>query len=221
MANHIFALVTIMLMAGVFGGLLNFYMQSQADTDSTSMPRSLIGGLAGDFVVPLVLFLVSSDLVVASQGDPSGMLIFGGFCLIAAWTSRFAMTTVTKRIQQESHLARKKADELMIELRLMQRELEPMLEMETESDDVAELVALAPEGELDVTSANVLTALGNGRYIFRSLKGLCAESGLDQHTLSKTLGIVVARDLTGKILSKKGTRWYITEKGRRYLAASI
>ena len=118
-------------------------------------------------------------------------------------------------------MARKKADELMIELRLMQRELEPMLEMETESDDVAELVALAPEDELDVTSTNVLTALGNGRYIFRSLKGLCAESGLDQHTLSKTLGIVVARDLTGKILSKKGTRWYITEKGRRYLAASI
>ena len=75
MANHIFALVTIMLMAGVFGGLLNFYMQSQADTDSTSMPRSLIGGLAGAFVVPLVLFLVSSDLVVASQGDPSGMSI--------------------------------------------------------------------------------------------------------------------------------------------------
>jgi hypothetical protein len=222
MANHIFALVTIMLMAGVFGGLLNFYMQSQADTDNTSMPRSLIGGLAGAFVVPLVLFLVSSDLVVASQGDPSGMLIFGGFCLIAAWSSRFAMTTVTKRIQQESHLARKKADELMIELRLMQRELEPMLEIETESDDEsAQLVALAPEDELDVTSTNVLTALGNGRYIFRSLKGLCAESGLDQHTLTKTLGIVVARDLTGKILSKKGTRWYITEKGRRYLAASI
>ena len=117
MANHIFALVTIMLMAGVFGGLLNFYMQSQADTDSTSMPRSLIGGLAGAFVVPLVLFLVSSDLVVASQGDPSGMLIFGGFCLIAAWTSRFAMTTVTKRIQQESHLARKKADPSMSVLR--------------------------------------------------------------------------------------------------------
>ena len=37
MANHIFALVTIMLMAGVFGGLLNFYMQSQADTDSTRL----------------------------------------------------------------------------------------------------------------------------------------------------------------------------------------
>jgi len=131
------------------------------------------------------------------------------------------MTTVTKRILQESHLAKEKADEIMVELRLLQRELEPMLDMETESDDGDEIVALAPEEELDVTTANVLTALGNGRYIFRSMKGLCNETELDEHTLAKTLGIVVARDLTGKILSKKGTRWFITQKGRKYLASSI
>lgn len=221
MANHIFALVAIMLMAGVFGGLLNYYMQAQVDADNTSMPRSLVGGLAGSFLVPLVLFLVSSELVVDSQGDPSGMLIFAGFCLIAAWASRFAMTTVTKQIIQESHLSRSRVDDMMTELRLLQRELEPLLEMETENDEVAEdIVPLPADEELDVTTANVLSALGNGRYIFRSLKGLCTETKLDEHTLSKTLSIVVARDLCGKVLSKKGTRWYITQKGRHYLAAS-
>ncbi|EAR07631.1 YEATS-associated helix-containing protein [Reinekea blandensis] len=220
MANHIFALVAIMLMAGVFGGLLNYYMQAQVDSDNTSMPRSLVGGLAASFLVPLILFLVSSDLVVESQGNPSGMLIFAGFCLIAAWASRFAMTTVTKRIMQESQHVRERTDELLTEIRLLQRELEPLLEMETESDEGNAPVVLAPEDELDVTTANVLTALGNGRYIFRSLKGLAGETDLDEHTLNKTLGIIVARDLGGKILSKKGTRWYITQKGRQHLAAS-
>ncbi len=158
--------------------------------------------------------------MIESQGDPSGMLIFAGFCLIAAWASRFAMTTVTKRIIQETHMARSRTDELMIELRLIQRELEPLLEMETESDDGAEATPLAPEEELDVTTANVLTALGNGRYIFRSLKGLCDETGLDEHTLGKTLSIIVARDLGGKILGKKGTRWFISQKGRKSLAVT-
>lgn len=221
MANHIFALVAIMLMAGVFGGLLNYYLQAQVESDSSSMPRALVGGLAGSFLVPLILFLVSSDLVIESQGDPSGMLIFGGFCLIAAWASRFAMTTVTKRIVLESQHVRKRTDELMTELRLMQRELEPLLAMETESDDGDAVLTLAPDEELDVTTANVLTALGNGRYIFRSLKGLAKETELDEHTLNKTLGIIVARDLGGKILSKKGTRWYISQKGRQHLAASV
>jgi hypothetical protein len=210
-----------MLMAGVFGGLLNYYMQAQVDNDNTSMPRSLLGGLAASFLVPFILFLVSSDLVIESQGDPSGMLIFAGFCLIAAWASRFAMPpSITKRIMQESHLARERADEIMTELRLLQRELEPMLDMETENDEGEELVVLAPEDELDVTTANVLTALGNGRYIFRSIKGLSKETSLDEQTLTKTLGIVVARDLGGKVLSKKGTRWFITQKGRQYLASS-
>lgn len=220
MATHIFALVAIMLMAGVFGGLLNYYMQAQVDAENTSMPRCLVGGLMASFLVPLVLFLVSSNLVLESQGDPSGMLIFAGFCLIAAWASRFAMTSVTSRIKQEAHLAREKAEELMIELRLLQRELEPMLEMETESDEGDDQMALPPEEELDATMNNLLTALGNGRYIFRSIKGLHQEIEMDEGSLNKTLSIAVARDLAGKVLSKKGTRWFITQKGRQYLSAS-
>ncbi len=220
MANHFFALFAIILTAGVFGGLLNYYMSAQVDADSTSMPRSVIGGLAGAFLVPLVLYLVSSELLTESQDQPSRLLIFGGYCLIAAWASRFAMTTVTDRILRESQIAREKSDEVLTELRLLQRELEPMLEMETESDEGDQPVQLAPEDELDVTTANVLTALGNGRYIFRSMNGLSVETELDEHTLNKTLGIIVARDLGGRVLSKKGTRWFITQKGRKYLGAN-
>ena len=220
MINHFFALAAIILTAGVFGGLFNYYMAAQADADNTSMPRYIIGGLAGSFLVPLVLHLVSSDLLTKISENPSGLFIFGGYCLIAAWASRFALTTVTDRILQEAQTARKRADEMMTELHLLQRELEPILEMETESDAQPQPQPLSPEDELDVTTANVLTALGNGRYIFRSMNGLSSETELDEHTLDKTLGIIVARDLGGKVLSKKGTRWFITQKGRIYLAAS-
>jgi hypothetical protein len=222
MVNHFFALFAIILTAGVFGGLLNYYMLAQLDSDSTSMPRSIIGGLAGAALVPLVLYLVSSDLMTLSQDDPSRMLIFGGYCLIAAWASRFVMTTITDRIVRDASIAREQANEVMVELRLLQRELEPMFDMETEEDTIEEELSapLAPEEDLDVTTGNVLTALGNGRYIFRSLNGLCAETELDEHTLNKTLGIIVARDLGGKVLGKKGMRWFITQKGRKYLSAS-
>ncbi|TXR53285.1 YEATS-associated helix-containing protein [Reinekea thalattae] len=220
MANHIFILVAIMLMAGVFGGLLNYYMQAQVDTDNTSMPRCLVGGLAASFLVPLILFLLSSDLIVRSQGDASGLLIFAGFCLIAAWSSRFFLTTITKQIVQEVKTTTQQSNEILTELRLLQREMEPMLDTEIEHEDSGEQLVLAPEDELDVTTANVLTALGNGRYIFRSETGLATEIGLDANTIHKTLNIIVARDLGGKVLTKKGTRWFITSKGRHYLSVS-
>lgn len=220
MATHMFALLAIILMAGVFGGLFNYYMQAHIENDSTSMPRAVLAGLVFSFLVPLVLFLVSNDLVMESQGDPSGMLIFAGFCLIAAWSSRFFTTTITKRIMQESQQARQGVEDLLIELRLLQRALEPMLEMETEQTESDAAVTLSIEEQLDVTTANVLTALGNGRYIFRSVKGLEQETGLDESTLHKTLAIVVSRELGGKILSQQGTRWFISGKGRQYLAAA-
>lgn len=220
MANHIFILVAIMLMAGVFGGLLNYYMQAQIDSENTSMPYTLLGGLAASCLVPFILFLISNDLVVDSQDKPGGILIFAGISLIAAISSRFVLTTPSKRILQDSKRARDQVEEMMTELRLMQREIEPLLDTEIEGDDAEEQIVLAPDEDLDVTTANVLTALGNGRYIFRSLKGLSAETELDEHTTSKTLSIIVARDLGGKVLGKKGTRWFITAKGRKYLAAS-
>ncbi len=159
MANHIFVLVAIMLMTGVFGGLLNYYMQAQVDENNSSMPKSIVAGLFASFLVPLILFLVSSELVDSSQGDPSKILIFASICLIAALASRiFTSTSMTKKVKLESMMAREKADELMVELRILQRELEPLLETETESDDLDESFVLAPEEELDVTTANVLTA---------------------------------------------------------------
>lgn len=220
MANSLFSLVAIILLAGVFGGLLNYYMHAHIDSDNNSMPRSLVAGLFLSALVPFALWVVSRDFLEQTSESASGLLVFAGLCLLAAWSSRFLITSVTKTIQAESKHARERTDELMIELRLLQREFEPFLELETETDEGEDVITLAPEDELDVTTANVLTALGNGRYIFRSMKGLEQETDLDEHTLGKTLGIIVARDLGGKILSKKGTRWYITQKGRQYLAAS-
>jgi hypothetical protein len=220
MANSLFSLVAIILLAGVFGGLLNYYMHAHIDSDNNSMPRSLVAGLFLSALVPFALWVVSRDFLEQTSESASGLLVFAGLCLLAAWSSRFLITSVTKTIQAESKHARERTDELLIELRLLQREIEPFLELETETDEGEEVITLAPEDELDVTTANVLTALGNGRYIFRSLKGLEQETDLDEHTLSKTLGIIVARDLGGKILSKKGTRWFITQKGRQFLAAS-
>lgn len=220
MANSLFSLVAIILLAGVFGGLLNYYMHAHIDSDNNSMPRSLVAGLFLSALVPFALWVVSRDFLEQISESASGLLVFAGLCLLAAWSSRFLITSVTKTIQAESKHARERTDELMIELRLLQREFEPFLELETETDEGEDVITLAPEDELDVTTANVLTALGNGRYIFRSMKGLEQETDLDEHTLGKTLGIIVARDLGGKILSKKGTRWYITQKGRQYLAAS-
>lgn len=218
MANHIFVLVAVMLMAGVFGGLVNYYMQSQYDPDTTSLPRSLVVGIGASFLVPVILALVNSDLIAESSQDPTRFLIFTGFCLIAAIASRFLVTSVSDRILSEARRAREQSDRVMHELYLVQSELRPLIETETEADLKIEPGPLTPEEEPDVTTAHVLKTLGNGRYIFRSLGGLCKEVDVDEPTMIKTLEIMVARNLAGRITGKQGVRWHLTDGGHRMLA---
>lgn len=223
MANHILILAAVMIIAGVFGGLINYYQMNQAEGDPASLPRCIVLGVGAAFLVPVLLDLLNSELILEIQGDPSRLLIFTGFCLISAIASRFVLINMPERILREASLARNQAEMLQQEMRLIQEELIPLIDTETEQDILADDVAasISSEEELDVTSNKILKTLGCGRYIFRSLAGLCREASTDESTVSKTLHVLVGRSLAGQVSGKKGVRWYLTEKGRRVMDAAL
>ncbi|WP_341937867.1 YEATS-associated helix-containing protein [Marinimicrobium sp. C2-29] len=217
MANHIFILAAVMSIAGVFGGLINYYQMTQEREDEAALPRCIVLGIGAAFLVPVILFFVQSDLIVEIQSDPSRLLIYTGFCLIVAIASRLVLTSTPKRILREAQVARQKVEEMQHELRVMQEELVPLLDTETEQEvDVDDNAGpMDPNEELDIASSKVLKTLGVGRHIYRSMAGLCREAEADETTLQKSLNVLVNRQLAGKLNTRKGVRWYLTEKGRR------
>jgi len=223
MANHIFILATVMLLAGIFGGLVNYYMYGDHDPDATSLPRCLVVGIGAAFLVPVILDLVNSELILETQGDPSRLLIFTGFCLISAIASRFFITNMSDRILDAARQAREQSDSVHHDLRIIKNELLPLIDTETEQDlePDEEPAIMDYSEELDVTSSQALKMLSTGRYIFRSLAGLCRESNNDEATMLQTLGVLVSRSLAGKVSGKNGVRWHITEKGRRVLESQM
>lgn len=222
MADHIFILATVMLLAGIFGGLVNYYLYGDKDPDAASLPRFLVVGVGASFLVPVILDMVNSELVLESQGDPSRLLIFTGFCLISALLSRFIIDNLSDRILNEAKMAKQRSEEVQQSLRIMQNELLPLIDTETEHDvDGHDAQAAQASDELDVTSTQVLKILSSGRFIFRSLAGVCREANEEESTIVKTLNVLVTRSLAGKVSGKNGVRWHITEKGRRVLEANL
>ncbi|UZJ44898.1 hypothetical protein OOT55_02260 [Marinimicrobium sp. C6131] len=219
MANHIFILAAVMTIAGVFGGLINYYQLTQERDDEAALPRCIVLGIGAAFLVPVILFFVQSDLITQIQEDPSRLLIYTGFCLIVAIGSRLVLTSTPKRILREAQVARTQVEAMQHELRVMQEELLPLLDTETEQDtDVDDNAGpLNPNEELDIAASKVLKTLGVGRHIYRSMAGLCREAGADETTIQKSLNVLVSRQLAGKLNTRKGVRWYLTEKGRRAL----
>ena len=220
MTGHFYSLLTIMLLVGAAGGLINYYTLSPRQAaDMGMMRRCVMLGILVTFLVPFVLSVFGSTLIVDSEGDPANLLNYVAICLAVAISPRFFMVNAADSVLSEARAANSRVDMLQYQLKQLQEELLPLIDTETEDDSMADPVVTteASPDELDSTSSKVLKTLGCGRFIYRSLNGLCREADTDESTMVKTLSFLTLKSLAGKIGGRKGVRWYITERGRRMI----
>ena len=218
--GHFTAMVFIMLLAGTAGGVINYFTISTRQQNNVNLLlRFSLIGIFVTFLVPFVLSVFGSELIVESQGNPALLLNYVAICLAVAIMPRFFMSNVSDNVMAETRATADKVDMLQYQLRQLQEELLPLIDTETEDDTLAEnTLAEAPNpDELDTTSSKVLKTLGCGRFIYRSLPGLCREADTDESTMVKTLGFLTLKSLAGKVGGRKGVRWYITERGRKLI----
>lgn len=222
MNAHFFSLVFVMLLVGAAGGLVNHYTQPvRALAGNATMKRYVVSGVVVTFLVPFILDVFGSTLIIDSQGDPAKLLNYVAICLAVSLLPRYFLTPLSETVIAEARAASDKIEALQYQLRQLQEELLPLIDMETEDDTVTESVLNATRDELDVTSSKVLRTLGHGRFIYRSLPGLCREADTDESTMMKTLGFLTLKSLAGRVGGRKGVRWYITERGRRLIELAV
>lgn len=223
MTGHFGSLVFIMLIVGAAGGVINYYTLSGRQLgDFAALRRCVMLGILVTFLVPFILSVFGSDLIVASEGNPALLLNYVAICLAVAISPRFLFGSVSDNVLAETRATRDKVEFLQYQLRQMQEELLPLVDTETEDDSLvaAPAAATVSPDELDMTSSKVLKSLGCGRFIYRSLPGLCREADTDESTMMKTLSFLTLKSLAGKVGGRKGVRWYITEHGRHLIELS-
>lgn len=220
MVGFVIILTLVMLIAGVFGGLINFYLLNQNNKDTTAMLRCVVVGVGAAFLVPVALDLVGSSIVSQSQNDPGQLLIYTGLCLIAAIASRMVVTNKLDRTLQAADAAKDEVESLRIYVKQLQLSLQPLIETETEMEDSRAEDQDALDN-LDVSATQVLKALGTGRHIFRTQDSLLQELDMADNDVLKSLNILVTKGLAGKVNSSWGLRWHLTERGRRLAEASV
>ena len=220
MTGHFVSLVFIMLLVGAAGGVINYFtLASKQSTEGGLLWRCIMLGVLMTFLVPFILSIFGSTLIVDSEGNPANLLNYVAICLAVAIAPRFFLTNLSESVLNETRATRDKVDMLQYELKQLQDELLPLIDTETEDDSLTDMaMANDPDpNELDTTSSKVLKTLGCGRFIYRSLPGLCREADSDESTMVKTLGFLTLKSLAGRIGGRKGVRWYITERGRKLI----
>ena len=218
MTGHFLSLVFIMLVVGAAGGVINYFtLGPKQSLESGLLWRCIMLGVLMTFLVPFILSIFGSTLIVDSEGNPANLLNYVAICLAVAIAPRFFLVNVSSSVLSETRATSDKVDMLQYQLKQLQEELLPLIDTETEDDSLTDVtMANEPDPhELDTTSSKVLKTLGCGRFIYRSLPGLCREADTDESTMVKTLGFLTLKSLAGRIGGRKGVRWYITERGRK------
>jgi len=210
-----------MIAAGLLGGAVNHFLSQETNPGQEYFGRSLWVGMAASFMVPLFLNMISSNLIdsihgnATTPGDKSKLLVFAGFCLVAAISSRAFIRTLSDRVLREAKEAKETALQAKAEVADMQSAIEPIVAKETEAEAPSEISsASAVQTSLEADEKAILQVLADGRWTLRSLSGIAKEAKLEKNTAAQLLHGLGKKGLVGMRISDKGPRWFITETGR-------
>jgi DNA-binding MarR family transcriptional regulator len=208
--NHYLLVVLIITGCGLFGGLINYFRTSVSFGNSTfSFLKSLLTGLGASALVPLLLKMISSDLLVSSKSDPIDYFVIGGFCLISAiFSSKFIDSIGEKLINQ--------IDQVTKDVKEVKDDLDE-LSTESEFEKLPEFKQ-AYEG-LDGYEKEILMQMYQSKYTYRSVGGIAAEIYLDkEQTLDLLNGLELKKCVRKSQRKNNVYRWRLTDTGREIIA---
>lgn len=207
---HVMTICAIILVAGILGGIANYFMSNETKTwIAYDLLKSILFGIVASLTVPLFLATLSSDLLTVSQDKPLLYFVFAGFCLIAAIFS-------TKFLQSL-------ADRILKELDAMKRQVNSNTEtvnaiMERTIDD--KTVPRTRISKLAFTAGDKMQTLvrsfHDDKYIFRTAKGLAHENNMDESEVTTGLTELEQHGYIRQVPRADGSiAWTLTLKGQR------
>jgi hypothetical protein len=226
--------VLVSVLTGCFGGTLNFLRKEPEDQ---LVPRALLSdllwGIGAALLVPLFLHIIGSDLVTAmhnlaapaSGPDYSKVLVFGGFCLIAAMSAKKFISSISDRALRQVESAEKKADRAQQQASQVHAIVEHLVEPASVQASVE--AVKSSTAYLSDEERRILAALANStKYVLRTRNGVAIETEIGVPDVDKALKTLSSKKMvaTADFESSDGQKkeyWYITAIGRTALTATM
>lgn len=206
--DHICILILIIVFSGVFGGIVNFFRNYMKE-DSTifNILKSITFGLAASILVPLLLKMISSNLLESSKTDLHDYFVITGFCIISAIFATNFIDSIAKKVLNQigsvkDDLENAKSD----------------LDASTTEPDIQIGTDLVDKTPIEAEESEILFAIYTSKYTYRSITGLSKELRDDKETIKDILKKLVEKKLVIEAERKSGIRWKLSDKGSELVA---
>ncbi len=240
-SGPIIYIALIVLVAGLVSGIAAYLTQPvQNDPAQPPLPHTpwytfCLLGLIAAACVPLFLSVVKSDIMTVILGGGAAMvgalLIFLGFCLLAAFTGRAFLDSLSRRILQQMENIRERQNQAA-------QERQEIREVAERADAKAEIVAEAVDEQnapaaMELAAADMVPAAdlptvvdverkivqALGKKDYRTVSGVTEDSGLSRDEVKRRLQELALKGVATTTTSSTtgGVRWKLTPAGRSLL----
>ena len=216
--SHMLLIFTIMLLAGVLGGLANYFLSDrQAELRPREWLKYPLLGVVAALTVPLFLNMLSSTLLEGARTKPVEFYTFAGFCLIYVVASRRLFENMAQKLMGQ--LDQVKRD--MNHLKQRREEAPPMAApvREEKPELVPEPKPADPKESLTYNDIEILRVLVEESMIYGNLASLCDKTGLSRDLVSQRLTVMKAMSVIETRINEKNVlHWFVSARGKQVLS---
>ena len=240
--DPILLLIFIMLVCGIIGGIANYFQlpKVEAPAESMSWKRHAFGGVVAAFLVPLFLSTTKSplvtDILAAKSANPdfSGLLLFVGYCLVAAVSARAFISTMSNRVLQAAKQATEIATQAKSEAEKASKEsakavqdatsakvdaargkddaamAKAAVEIFVEPDEVEvpagtqKSVSMEMSESLAPDELSVMKAMVDSGFALRSMNGIAKQTSIDSARIKAILSDLIDKAYVAQGENSKG-----------------
>ena len=121
---HVGIVIAIMIGGGSLGGIASYLSSSISKGEERPLLKRVVLGIAAAVVVPLLLSMISSS-ILSDDSKLMNYFTFASFCVVAGFSSKAFLTSISKRIIERIETVEDRQSEL-------EEEVDPLLVKETE-----------------------------------------------------------------------------------------
>lgn len=222
--QHLLIVFLILVLAGVLGGVANFFLRDREDdVRSKDWLRYPVLGLVAALTVPVVLTMMSSNLLDAGRTNAGDYLVLAGFGLVYVVLSRRLFDNTTNRLMAKTEQLNKDIGRLRQQVTKI--ELAPATGPETAeaaTNPPSPLPEAVKKEMLTHADVELLRAIGQEDIVYGNLADLTDRTGVSRESVIHRVAVLRGWGaLDTRMNDRQVLQWIVTPKGRQMLADRI
>lgn len=203
--SELYKIIIIIFLMGIFGGIINYLLYSEPNLklNKYGLLKDMIIGIGSSFLVPLFLYMISSDLINKLESLDTDVLVFAGICLLFSISAKPIIENLSNQLLIRLEKKQESTENLLY--KMLESRLEPDVNAESNKMSGSEVL-----NNPDYTKVVNMIGKSNNDYI--TLQGIEKDSGVCN--IESILEALISQEIVSFIVWKDKRYYFLTLKGK-------